>query len=242
MKHTLLLLLSIVALTESEIIKDSTELSCDSGVNFLTNSLVSYECNKASCFGPLKCTTSVTSDLFFRTIDIGTCTWYCRTYQFGMFKTFYRSKDHISKYNLDNLNLNDTAQFYKIVGAQCTLPYYKLSSGSSTGSFFVGTIQNNKYVLFTIFPKMLQGYKDGPPPIPYYYYKDVIVKWWIQTDGTTSFSGVTKTLPRVSGVSVKMKAAGTVGTYNIFGQRVSSKRNGSQILIQNKRLVFKNGR
>lgn len=236
-----LLILSIFALSESAIIKDSTVLSCDNGVNFQTNSTVSYTCNSISCFGPLKCTTSVTSDLFFRTLDIGTCTWYCRKYQFGMFNTFYRSKNPMPSYNFDNLNLNDTSQFYKILGKQCTLPYYELSSGSSTGSFFVGTIKGNKYVLFMISPKMIQGYKDGPPPIPYYYYTDVKVRWWIQTDGTTSFAGFTKTLPRVSDVSVKMKATGIAGTYNIFGRRVPSTYNGSQILIRNNKLIFKTG-
>lgn len=238
MKYTILLVLSIFVLSESAINTDSVTLTKDNGIIFSSKAIMPYTITDK----PLSCSTSMVSDFFFRTIREGTCTWVCRQYQFGMFNTFYRSKKQMSEYNLDNLNLNDTAMFSKIVGAQCTLPYYELSSGMGTASFFVGLSQGDKYVLFTISPKMIQGYKGEAPPVPYYYYNDIKLKWWLQTDGTLSFSGVTKALPRVSGTPIKMKAAGTTGTYNIFGQRVSSKRTGSQILIQGKRLVFKNGR
>lgn len=238
MKHALLLILSFFVLSESAIITDSVVLTKDYGIHFSSKTLVPYTVTAK----PLTCSTSVFSDFFFRTIREGMCTWVCRQYQFGMFNAFYRSKKQMLYSDINNLSLNDTSMFHKIVGAQCTLPYYELSSSMGTASFFVGLTQGDKYVLFTISPKMIEGFKGEAPPVPYYYYNDVKLKWWLQTDGTPSFSGITKTIPRMSSAPIKMKAAGNGGTYNIFGQRVSSKCNGSQILIQNKRLVFKNGR
>jgi hypothetical protein len=150
------------------------------------------------------CSLSVNAgDLHFVSHDCGTCTWYCPCEIIGSVRPFYAAKkptEVLSTFR--SINLNDTAAFKKVdsskTGATCYLPalaslgFSSLASGRINWSFpLVVLTAQKKYVLVKLDSLLTRSYDPFYPQFGGYYTRAVILHWFLQTDGTTNFFGIT---------------------------------------------------
>lgn len=228
LRSMLLGLFVLFTLSNAKIISGVGTLQMNTAINFTS----------AKVFSPkitAHCSTSIDSaDLMFFSHDCGTCMYYCPCEIINSVKPFYTSKLKLSEIiSLKSLDLKDTNSFLKIDTTRyCKSPWLLIDTNNSCyfpGSCWkinwtsplIAQTSQKKYVLVSM--TTVIGTSCDPMMPPAYadcrnYTQVVVLHWYLQTDGTTDFYGITST---INSPVQSIKSCTTNGElFDILGRKI----------------------
>ena len=196
------------------------------------------------------CSLSIDSaDLYFLSHDCGTCMFYCACELISSVRPFFVFRKPLDSLFIDgSLNLKDTNSFIAIDSSvscfirdttHCYLPSIipvseQVASGPAESCRridwslpLIAVTSQKKYVLITMAITTAQSCDvEGPPPWNCStYIKSVNLQWFLQTDGTPNFRGITgiaqeKSRFRGAEVSFNSSRAMRGDLFDILGRKV----------------------
>jgi hypothetical protein len=184
----------------SEIVENTDTLKMNTTIRFDSPKTIS----PALAGDIYPCTLSVNpGDFYFNSHDCCTCEWYSPCEELGSARPFFASKKSLHAIGLlTYLNLNDTTLFSKIDtqrdSKSCSLPAFagqglpKTTLVNWSSPVIIKTALN-KYVIVSFVPITSESYAMTPngPGTGHPYTSAIILHWFLQTDGSTNFNGVT---------------------------------------------------
>jgi hypothetical protein len=266
MKRNLMFLGLLVTLEtfslNAEIISGMDTVPCGWDLSFSPHALTrnNYRGNTHDGGNVYTCSTSTAMiDLFIATYGLYVCSYTCWNIAIGSPRPFYASRN--SQDILKSLNLNDTNLFTKCDtiwrdmciqsmpkgdSTHCYLPHLDSKSANASpltsGSFLLLKTSTGKYVIAQLSPIISEG-RDIT--YIYHYLSGFLVTWYLQTDGTQSFSEITgiRTQAHQEQTTTRFmwKTNGfSPEIYNVRGQRIAAKTlrqqnaNGVLLFVNNR--------
>jgi hypothetical protein len=226
---TILLALFCLAGPLSAAINSGTAvMNMNNGLTFQMNNTLSRSIKDSQGYSiGVPCSPAHDSlDFFFFSRDCGTCMYYCPCELVGCGRAFYVSKKSINQIGSAPVNLTDSATFIPVRytgicypnndSNKCFLPAVTIDHH---GTLCVNYDWSQPLIVMTAIKKyavleLVPSYSKSCDPMDTGYCRtytsSVRVNWYLQTDGTTNFTGIRTS---VTADHTRLAAGGTNGKF-----------------------------